>query len=302
MIIRFFNEAHWQLVQSKSNNPKAINTSNPHASPLYGQEALDAVNRRPRQPQSQPAAPRPPAHQQNAGAPKAILKPPPIPPSPPKAILKYPVAQLVQNAPKGSYPVARLAPPEPKQVITPKGPASVPPPIPKPAPMAKPQSQPERTPLPKPVIPPNQSELLSQVHKQAMHADLHDAMRAGDGTNLLEILDDARLDPKIRSQFYAHGTGSLKSLTDLLNGGIQKDRQFFEENLNSDKSYRLLRDNSPFVLISRPGMTLAKGGIPAVAVDGHHESSLPQLRAAFPHVKFIAAKDAPQILKKVASS
>jgi len=124
--IRFFNEARWQLMQSKSGKPKAVNAANPNAQPLYGQEALDAVNRQPRQQQSQSAAPRPPASQQSAGTPKAILKPPPIPPPLPKAIAKYPTAQLVHNPPKGSFPVAKIAPPEQKQVITPKGPSMPP--------------------------------------------------------------------------------------------------------------------------------------------------------------------------------
>jgi hypothetical protein len=154
-----------------------------------------------------------------------------------------------------------------------------------------------------PTAPPDQPQILAKVRKETSHRDLHDYMRALTGVNLSENARD--LDPRVARQFDAHGTATLQTLTDLLNKGIDPNRSFFTEKLaggikGNNEFGSLLRDNSHFVVLSHPGKTLASGGIAGVLVDPLHSPSIPDLQKAFPHVKFVPAKQAAALLAKVA--
>lgn len=152
-------------------------------------------------------------------------------------------------------------------------------------------------------VTPQQSQLLSSVAKKAQAADFADPM--GNGKDV--IVDNWNLPPDILHQFDAHGPQTIARLAHVLNNGIDKNKTdsngrktWFSEQLGADKSAKLLRDGGPFLILSHPGKTLADGGVGGVVVDDHHATALPELRAAFPSVKFISSKDAPTILPKVA--
>lgn len=158
---------------------------------------------------------------------------------------------------------------------------------------------PKKTPPVKP--PANQKDILSKVLRSAQSRDLEDNMRELSGTNLYDILDKSRVGDNILSQFSAHGTNSLSSLTQLLNGGVDASKQFHSEVLSS-KGYRLLRDNSSFVVVSHPQQTFEQGGIPVVFVDKLHEPNIADLKQAFPGVHFFPATQAPELLTKAGST
>lgn len=147
--------------------------------------------------------------------------------------------------------------------------------------------------------PADQSERLKRVNRVAREADLNDPMGGGKGVNIA-----GRGVPKpVAAAFDGHGVDTLANLTGLLNGGVDPSREFHSERLDAKLvagGHSLLRDGGPFVVLGHPGKTIKEGGIGGVLVDGHHAAALDDLRAAFPHVKFVAAKDAAAALTKVA--
>jgi SPP1 gp7 family putative phage head morphogenesis protein len=156
-----------------------------------------------------------------------------------------------------------------------------------------------------PIKPPaNQGQILSQVSHAAHDRDLNDAMRELSGVNLKQ---NAPVPVDVAAQFDAHGVDTLSSLTKLLNGGIDPNREFFSSPLSGVYAEAggygtTVRDNSNFVVLGHPGKTLKEGGIAGVLVDPLHEPFVQQLNQAFPGIKFVAARQAPQILPKVAGN
>jgi 2'-5' RNA ligase len=148
------------------------------------------------------------------------------------------------------------------------------------------------------VPPGDQAAVLSRVRKAAQEADLNDPMGEGKGVNIR-----GRVPKQVGDQFDAHGTATLESLTKLLNGGVDLSREFYSSPLSqAGGGYGVtVRDDSAFVALGHPGQTIKAGGIGGVIVDGHHAGSIPDLKKAFPGVKFISAKDAPELLAKVAA-
>jgi 8-oxo-dGTP pyrophosphatase MutT (NUDIX family)/2'-5' RNA ligase len=150
-----------------------------------------------------------------------------------------------------------------------------------------------------PQPPADQAENLSKARKAANDADLNDAMRTGSGVNP----DKRGIDKKVADQFDAHGVSSLDGLASLLNKGVDPARQFFSAPLSSagKEGYgTTLKGSSPLIVMGHPGKTIKEGGIAGVLVDDNHASAIPHLQKAFPHVKFVAAADAAETLKKVA--
>lgn len=131
----------------------------------------------------------------------------------------------------------------------------------------------------------DKSSLLSKIGKEAQERDLNDSMRELTGVNIRS----KNIPEKLGSKFDAHGVDTLKNLAELLDKGIDPNRQFFTERLGG-KGY-LLRDASNFIVLGSPGKTLRDGGIKAVIVDPLHTPNIKDLQKAFPQFKFIASKD-----------
>lgn len=150
--------------------------------------------------------------------------------------------------------------------------------------------------------PVNQAEILKQIGKRSYNNELHDAMGGG---KYIDI--KGKIPPQVGNQFDAHGTGTLQTLTDLLNGGVDHSRNFWSASLDSVNHTAgmagwSVKENSPFIVLGHPGKTIKDGGIAGVIVNGHHADSIPELHQAFPGVKFITDKDAPKLLAQVAGT
>ncbi len=155
------------------------------------------------------------------------------------------------------------------------------------------------------VTPPaNQKELLAQVGRAARDRELNDAMGELRGVNLK--FRKQNIPPAVGEQFDAHGTGTLQSLTQLLNGGIDPSREFFSSPLSQagtsgSAGALTVKEDSSFVVLGHPGETLKDGGIAAVLVDPLHAPDIDKLKASFPGVKFLPATEAGAVLPRVAA-
>jgi hypothetical protein len=160
-----------------------------------------------------------------------------------------------------------------------------------------------KTPPVKP--PPNQASLLQQVNSQAHQREV---MGNPMDENLVPFVDFksyGQIPQNITDQFDAHGT-DLNGLTNLLNNGIDPSRTFYTGLLTGAWSQAaaaaaIAPHSSNFVCLSHAGMTLRDGGIPAVAVAPLYVPFIPQLKEAFPGIKFFDARETPTLLPKVAS-
>lgn len=153
--------------------------------------------------------------------------------------------------------------------------------------------------------PSDQHAILRKINMTAQQASLNDPM--GHGAGVGTSADFASVPHEVLARFDAHGAGSLGNLAALLNGGIDPGREFYSSPLSeigrSSGGYGLtVKGSSPFIVIGHPGQTLKAGGIGGVIVDGHHAAAIPEFQRAFPHIKFLAAKDAARLLPKVGDS
>ncbi|PWT92679.1 MAG: hypothetical protein C5B54_03170, partial [Acidobacteria bacterium] len=171
------------------------------------------------------------------------------------------------------------------------------------APRPGPAPQRPKTP---PVRPPaNQQQLIQKMGGEAYRRMVNDPMQELQGVHMR--MNAPNIPRQITDRFDAHGTQTIQTLAALLNGGIQKDRSFYSAPLTSAYHPELgygdaVRDNSSFVILSHPDQKLIDGGLPAVMVDPLYEPMIPDLKAAFPGIKFFSVKRAPEILSHVASA
>ena len=138
--------------------------------------------------------------------------------------------------------------------------------------------------------------VISTIRKEANERDLNDSMRELQGVHI----DDLKIHPDVAKQFDGHGVETLERLAALLHGGVDKGRTFYSEQLGAVQEHSLLKDTGSFVVLGHPGKSISNGGIAGVLVDPLHTPNIPELRKLFPHVKFVAAKDAAATLAKVA--
>ena len=122
------------------------------------------------------------------------------------------------------------------------------------------------------------------------------------------------LDPKVGSQFDAHGlakiavTDQLKQLNNLLTKGIDKNRSFYTAPLVSPieggavmgcPGGHAYRDGS-FIIVSGKGKTLLDDGIENVIVNDAYYAILSDLKLRFPNVNFVKAEDAVKYFENLA--
>jgi hypothetical protein len=162
----------------------------------------------------------------------------------------------------------------------------------------RPQSSPKPS-ADRPKPPANQNEIVRKAFSKARMNELNDPM-GRDST-----IDFDAIPADVGEKFDAHGLQGEASLTSLLNDGIDPNRSFYSDTVAGGRSDRRsntgmdLRGSSPFVVIGKPGVSLRKGGIAAVIVNGHHTPQIPDLEKAFPGVKFIPGNRAATELAKM---
>jgi len=154
--------------------------------------------------------------------------------------------------------------------------------------------QAETEPAATPKVADNVEAILSKVRREANARDMEDHEQGLRGVNT----DDRGINPDVGSQFWGHGL-SPSNLRSLLENGIDKGRQFHSAPLHGGY---LLRTNSSFMVVGKPGVTMEDGGIRAVIVDPLHSPNIPDLQQAFPGVEFIPAEQSAARLAAIAKA
>lgn len=147
--------------------------------------------------------------------------------------------------------------------------------------------------------PANQPQLIKKAQIAKEDAELNEPM------GFYDIIEHMKEVPhEYAKQFDVHQT-SLQGAASLLNGGIDKSRNFHTISMDSyvsDKGNNLGAKGGDVAVLSHPGKSLKEGGIGALVVSPAMEKggAIPILKQAFPGVAIFGASQLSSVLTKVA--
>jgi hypothetical protein len=138
-------------------------------------------------------------------------------------------------------------------------------------------------------------ETLKAIAKKAYENGLNDVEYSKTGLSEGFL---SEIKPEKGRQYQAHGmTGSIQDVKNLLDKGIDPNREFFTGELTKtedESSYGVgVRDNSPFVLVGEKGKPIDSKNPPKyLVVDDNHAPFKSEIQKEIPSVKVLDKKEA----------